>query len=134
MMKFRFYIDPMGAVRTTQRQKYTDLAAKRYSNYKKFIALKAKQHAQCGEPTTAACAVNICFIMPIPKSKQGKGLEGKPHTVKPDIDNLIKGAFDAVNKIIWKDDNQVVEVNASKVYEYPGCGGPGIEMEVIELF
>jgi len=38
------------------------------------------------------------------------------HTKKPDLDNLIKLIKDACNKIIWKDDAQVVSIFAEKVY------------------
>lgn len=137
MMRFRIYgVEPMGAVRTTQRQKFKDVRAIRYRNYKIYIALKVKQHAQCAEPTTAPCAVNIRFIMPIPDSwakKKKDAMAGKPHMSKPDIDNMIKGVFDSVNGLIWVDDNQVFEVNASKVYE-DKKNPVGIEMEVVELF
>lgn len=36
--------------------------------------------------------------------------------VRPDIDNLQKGIFDALNGVCWKDDSQIVEVLAQKVY------------------
>lgn len=126
----------MGAVRTTQKQKYVDHRAKRYAVYKQLIAQQVKRHAQCYEPTTAICEVNMRFIMPIPQSwskKKKAEMAGKPHGSKPDSDNLIKGLFDAVNGLIWVDDAQVFGGSWSKVYESEGCL-PGIEMEVIELF
>jgi len=130
-MMFRFDIEPMGAVRMTQRGKFVKGNASRYLQYKNAIATMALQSSQ--EPTLAACGVKIRFIMPIPKSwskKKQLAAIGQPHISKPDIDNLIKGCFDAVNGLIWKDDNQVVDVQAVKVYGEQ----PGIEMEVFELF
>lgn len=42
-------------------------------------------------------------------------------TVKPDVDNLIKGVKDALTGICWIDDAQVVAVHASKHYsDKPG--------------
>ena len=36
--------------------------------------------------------------------------------VKPDIDNVIKVVCDALNKVAYKDDTQVVEISACKWY------------------
>lgn len=38
------------------------------------------------------------------------------HTVKPDLDNLVKLVQDAGNGLLWRDDVQVVRVTATKVY------------------
>ncbi|MFC5773709.1 MULTISPECIES: RusA family crossover junction endodeoxyribonuclease [Ectobacillus] len=37
-------------------------------------------------------------------------------TSKPDVDNYVKGIKDACNKVLWKDDSQVVELRVSKWY------------------
>lgn len=37
-------------------------------------------------------------------------------TIKPDIDNCLKCVFDALNTICYPDDNQIVQVSASKCY------------------
>lgn len=37
-------------------------------------------------------------------------------TTKPDIDNVIKGIFDAMNEIVWKDDKQVIDLAVFKRY------------------
>jgi Holliday junction resolvase RusA-like endonuclease len=74
----------------------------------------------------------MTFYMPIPASlsrKKQLELIGKFHTKKPDIDNIIKGLFDAINGLCWKDDNQVCRLTASKVYDED----PRIEFEVIEI-
>ncbi len=123
-------ITPMGAVRTTQRAKYKSDSYKRYKRYKRDIRLYANQLMGNQEPTECAVSVDITFYMPIPKSRKNKLKPGDPHVVKPDIDNLIKGVFDAINGKVWKDDNQVMRVNAKKVYS----DTPGILMEVIPLF
>lgn len=37
-------------------------------------------------------------------------------TSKPDIDNVVKGVFDAMNDVVWKDDKQVVDLSVFKRY------------------
>ena len=66
----------------------------------------------------------ITFHMQRPKShyRTGKFKEflkkGSPykHTSKPDIDNLIKFIMDCCSGILYKDDNQVVNITANKQY------------------
>ena len=38
------------------------------------------------------------------------------HTVKPDLDNLVKLVKDSGNKILWNDDSQIVDLRAYKFY------------------
>lgn len=130
-MRFEILIEPMGAVRTTQRAGGKTEAGQRYVAYKEYIALKMQQHAIIKEPLTGAIGIPlIVFTMPIPKSKAGKVVEGQLHTVKPDIDNLIKGLFDAANGIAWVDDNRVASIGAvKKIYGEQ----PGIYFEVEEI-
>jgi Holliday junction resolvase RusA-like endonuclease len=42
--------------------------------------------------------------------------DGLAHTTKPDLDNLVKAVKDACNGIVWKDDSQVIQIRASKLY------------------
>jgi Holliday junction resolvase RusA-like endonuclease len=51
------------------------------------------------------------------KKKRTAALDGviRP-TTKPDIDNVIKGIFDAINDIVFLDDKQVVSLLVSKLY------------------
>jgi Holliday junction resolvase RusA-like endonuclease len=39
-------------------------------------------------------------------------------TTRPDTDNLIKSVSDSCNGIFWKDDSQIVEIYARKLYDY----------------
>jgi Holliday junction resolvase RusA-like endonuclease len=39
---------------------------------------------------------------------------GRPHVQKPDLDNLVKGVSDALNRIAFADDSQIAEVTCSK--------------------
>jgi Holliday junction resolvase RusA-like endonuclease len=61
--------------------------------------------------------------------KNKQALQYKPHTVKPDIDNLVKLVLDAMTKAgFWKDDSQVVILKAEK--RWAGNEECGISVEV----
>ncbi|WP_339970305.1 RusA family crossover junction endodeoxyribonuclease [Holzapfeliella sp. He02] len=50
-------------------------------------------------------------------------------TAKPDVDNYFKGFTDALNGLVFEDDNQITEVHAYKFYS----DNPRIELEVEEI-
>ncbi|WP_438446850.1 RusA family crossover junction endodeoxyribonuclease [Gorillibacterium sp. sgz5001074] len=130
-MRLTANIAPMGAVRMTGRGKWTSPTAKRYLQWKESLGYMLM--AQRPQQTDYAVAVKARFYIRIPDSwskKKREEAEGKPVTVKPDIDNLVKGLFDAANGIVWKDDNQVVRCEAEKLYSM----NPRIEFEVTEVF
>jgi Holliday junction resolvase RusA-like endonuclease len=59
--------------------------------------------------------------MPIPASISRKKLElylggAIRHIKRPDLDNLIKFVKDCANGVLWKDDSQIISLNASKAY------------------
>ena len=119
MKEYHIDIVPMGAVRMTRKGKYKDEAAQRYLSYKQAIqwqvAVQNKEEKIFENPVK----VYVVFFMPIPKSWSKPKRERhafKPHNVKPDIDNVLKGLFDALNGLVWKDDNLVAEVTALKIY------------------
>lgn len=67
----------------------------------------------------ASISVEIAFHMPIPSSwsqKRLKSVLGKPHHVKPDVDNLEKFYLDCMNKIVYPDDCQISQLYCKKIY------------------
>jgi Holliday junction resolvase RusA-like endonuclease len=56
------------------------------------------------------------FLMPRPKRLiwKNKPMQTLPCCVKPDIDNLQKAVFDALNGVAWKDDAAIWCVHADK--------------------
>jgi Holliday junction resolvase RusA-like endonuclease len=125
-------VKPMGAVRMTRRGLYKSKTAQRYLDYKTYLQHSMAIQMKRKEPLNNPLHVNIKFFMPIPDSKKKgkiKTKEGNFHVSKPDIDNIVKGVFDAANSVVWKDDNLVVSVKASKIYS----DEQGIELEVYEL-
>jgi Holliday junction resolvase RusA-like endonuclease len=118
-------IEPMGAVRMTTRGKYVKDNAKRYLNYKSIIYSEVlSQLNGVYAPMDEAIGISIVFHMPIPASwSKKKKVEavGKFCTTKPDVDNLLKGLLDALNGLLWVDDNRIVAVDVRKEYaEIPG--------------
>lgn len=131
----RFLIDikPMGAVRMTRNGKWMNESALRYLAYKKDIGWQIRTQMCEMDVMKSALAVKATFILPIPQSwskKKQISAIGTYHTSKPDIDNLVKGLFDALNGVLWEDDNRVVDMKAEKIYGEK----PGIKLEVKELF
>lgn len=120
-------IEPMGAVRTTKAMAGKTAAGQKYATYKALVAWAVKPHVK--DPLTGAIGASVKFLMPIPKSLKEKVVPGQMHTKKPDIDNLIKGLFDAVNGVLWVDDNRIANMTVSKVYS----DEPGIILDVEEI-
>lgn len=95
---------------------------KKTKSYENFVAAFYKAAAkgfkfEKGIPLT----VTILFAMEIPTSKTKKVknqmADGNiKHTVKPDLDNLVKSILDGLNGIAWHDDAQIVQLNVSKSY------------------
>lgn len=130
-MRITVDITPMGSVRMTRRGKFTNTYAQRYLAYKSRIGWAAREHIKVA--IDAPVSVDMKFYYPIPqswsKADKTAAREGtKRPIVKPDIDNVVKGCFDALNGIAWKDDNRVVEESSSKWYS----DRPRIEIEIKE--
>jgi len=71
-------------------------------------------------PMTGAIEFNVTFFMPIPLTttqKYSKQLDGSPHTLRPDTDNLLKLLLDCCTMAeLWTDDAQISKIIANKVY------------------
>jgi Holliday junction resolvase RusA-like endonuclease len=64
-------------------------------------------------------SVDIQYHISPPKSlslQRALKLIGAFHSKKPDIDNLTKIIFDALNGVAWKDDSQIATLTAYKIY------------------
>ena len=76
------------------------------------------------EPFTCALSVHMTFVFKRPKSHYGTGKNAGVlkktaptyHISTPDADNLCKLPIDALNKFFWKDDSQICELSALKIY------------------
>lgn len=91
------------------------------ASYENLVAWAGQQAMKGQVLMTGPVAVHMMMWSSVPKSKPEKwkvraraGIE-RPVT-KPDCDNTIKGVMDALNKIVWVDDSQVVELHTFKFY------------------
>lgn len=58
------------------------------------------------------CRVHISFLMSRPVSAKREW-----HTVKPDLDKLVRAVLDGLTDAgIWRDDSRVIALSASKAY------------------
>lgn len=89
-------------------------------NYERVVKMHAIQQKP-KDIITEAIEVNIIVSKTPPKSwskvKQKRATDGilKPVN-KPDVDNYAKALLDAMNGIVFKDDNQIVKLTVSKEY------------------
>lgn len=90
-------------------------------DFKQFVRLVAAQHAP-KELITGPIRLFVDVYRPTPKRLQTKPKQAliesgelRP-TVKPDVDNYVKGIKDGLNKVIWEDDSQVVDLTVRKFY------------------
>lgn len=128
-----------GAPRGKQRPRFVRATGHAFTpqetrSYEAVLQLAAQQ-AMRGRPLLEGpVSVQISAGFPIPaswsikrKDKAVRGLE-RP-TVKPDADNIVKIAGDALNQIVWRDDRQIVECGIGKHYSV----SPSLIIEVTPL-
>lgn len=125
-MKFEFDIEPVEQARprATRMGKGIRLYdPKKVNVFKRQLGMLAKQQMldRGLEPFDGPLEVRMEFYRPVQASlsqkERARRLSGvhRP-TVKPDLDNYIKSASDALNGIIWADDNCIVSLVAEKFY------------------
>lgn len=108
---------PRVTMRGGHARAYTPAKTARYED---LVRLKAGEVME-GAPLEGPLAVSIDVHRPIPKAFQTKPKREaiaagtlRPIT-KPDADNYAK-VIDALNKIVWRDDGQVVDLTVRKFY------------------
>lgn len=94
--------------------KYLPAKSREYQDRIAWILRKAIGRSPV--PSSKPFAFTILAFYPVPQSwpvwkKQG-ALDGHiVPTVKPDVDNIEKAVYDALNEVAYKDDAQIVNVN-----------------------
>lgn len=91
------------------------------ASYENLVKVKAEEAMVGRQVIDGAVSVAIELYVTPPASwsqkKQRAALAGEVFpTSKPDMDNVIKGLFDACNEIVWRDDKQVADLQVTKRY------------------
>jgi Holliday junction resolvase RusA-like endonuclease len=99
-------------------QTYTDTKTR---DFEKTVAEASKHAMGASEPLKTPLKVFLQFTLPIPASVTKKRLKSildglEVHTKKPDLDNLIKATIDGMDKIVFDNDSQIVNISATKKY------------------
>lgn len=97
---------------------YTDAKTVSAENWVKSCGVDAMKGSA---PILGPIDVHILIDVPIPaswsKKKRAEALAGQiMPTGKPDLDNSVKLICDALNRIVWEDDSQIVAMRAGKRY------------------
>ena len=97
------------------KTRYKDPKVKTYEKYVRGIAeLSMIGKEMLGKD--APCSVAI--IVYVKRSEKDKAYY--PIT-KPDLDNVSKGILDSLNKIVYYDDKQVVDLTVSRLFSTRDC-------------
>ena len=102
----------------------TTSANPRLKDWQNLVAMAAQEHRPKDGLLTGAAGLSLEFYFSRPKSVSYK--KRPDHTVKPDIDKLIRAVLDALTGIFYADDAQVDELYVTKMYGDP----PRVEVEV----
>ena len=102
-----------------------------------FLAMAMNNRPE--KPIEGNISMGLTFVFPRPKSHYGaKGLKpSAPYykASKPDIDNLEKFVCDALNKVFYLDDSQVVIKRSTKRYasiQNPN-DAPGVTVSLLKI-
>lgn len=103
-------------------------------NYEGLVKYAAHEAMNGNQLIDGPVGVTLWIGCQIPASwslkKQKRAIDGLEFpTTKPDIDNLEKAIFDAMNGVVWKDDVQVISVAKWKKYSQT----PGVKVAVTAL-
>lgn len=123
-MEYEFLVTPMGKPRMTQRDMWLNpprIPVTKYRLVRQGIEAYALMHNFVLKDD-----VNVIFVLPMPSSWSNKkrlAMDGKPHQVKPDIDNMLKAVFDVlcpqgdqsihsvVAKKIWGEEGKIIFID-----------------------
>lgn len=99
----------------------TTYTPEKTASYENLVKVKAEEAMSGRQILEGAVAVVIWLYVTPPASwsqkKQREALAGSIFpTSKPDVDNVVKGIFDACNDIVWRDDKQACDVIVKKRY------------------
>jgi len=120
---FTVYGDPKGKARprlTTINNHVRSFQTAKQNAAENYVKLAYLEAAK-GVYLTGALVLNVTAYFQVPKSvsvKKGAAMVGgiiRP-LIKPDYDNIVKSVADALNKVAYDDDKQIVSGSFDKFY------------------
>lgn len=103
-----YYITPVAKPRQTRADKWQQrprvMRYRAFANEVNRLMIKVRESGD-----------HVTFVMPMPESwSKRKRFEmlGRPHKVKPDVDNLCKSILDS----LFKNDSHIHDIRISKVW------------------
>lgn len=97
--------------------------------WRRHITSVAKESYE-GEPLDGPMFARLSFVMPRPVSTPKRSTP--PAVKRPDVDKTTRAVLDALTKVLWVDDSQVVRLEATK--RIAEIGEPmGVYISVIAL-
>lgn len=137
MIRFTVYGEPVAQGRPRAGKDwngntvlYDPAKSRNFKQYVKMAAAQYRPEKLLEGPLHVTVKVYKPMLKKFSKNKLAEAEEGtlRPVTT-PDVDNYVKGIKDALNKVIWNDDSQVVDLNISKFYSE----SPRVEVLVEKL-
>ena len=126
-----------GKVQAKQRPRFNGkftYTPEQTKNYENWVKLSFINEYPNFKPLENELEVSIKAYFEIPKSvskkKREQMLNGNIRpTIKPDLDNIAKSILDALNKLAYIDDKQIVLLKVEKLYD----ASPRVELTVEEI-
>lgn len=104
---------------------------KKTETYEGIVADHAAKAMSGSEPFEGALRLTVRAVYLVPQSWSAKRKrEARWKTSKPDADNLAKIVKDALNKLAYRDDAQIVELTVQK--KYGPIAGLTVSIEALE--
>jgi len=136
MIEFTIYGEPVAQGRpraTTINGMVRMYDPKKSRDFKQYVKLAASDHRPPNlfkGPLELEVKVYKSTLKSFSKKKAVAAERGELRpSKKPDVDNYIKGIKDGLNKVLWQDDSQIVDLHVSKFYSEK----PRIEIKVTPL-
>jgi Holliday junction resolvase RusA-like endonuclease len=101
-------------------------ANRNLKSWQYLVRQGASQAMEDVPPLVGAVRVTMAVFLPRPKSLPKKVAA---HVKAPDLDKLVRGTADALSKIVFRDDSQVVDLVAMKRYAPDGVA-PRVKIRV----
>lgn len=132
-LRFVFKIEPQSQLRPRASRRGCHVVVydpPKVKAFKKRLAAMAREQYH-GKPLSGPLVVSFIFYRPVQKSiskaERRRRIAGKVlPVVKTDLSNYLKATEDALNCILWADDNEIVEEHTYKRYS----DMPRVEVEI----